>query len=115
MSSNMAVLRPFQLFTAETIDTNLTSPITTLFGVKEVFIAIDWTTATAVSGAITVEVLYDNADHWKPLEFASAITISGSGYHEVLLEQVPFGQIRLKYTSTSGTGVLNAWIQGKGC
>jgi len=114
MSSQKAVLKPYQLFNANSMSADATSSEVYLHGVDTAFITVDWNTSTA-AGAITVEVLYDNTILFVPLNFSSAIAISGSsGAHQIKLREIPFTKIRVKYTRTSGSGVLNCWIQGKG-
>lgn len=114
MSASKRVLKPYPVFDNVTIDSNKTSSETDISGIDSVFFEVDWNTSTAV-GAITVQVLYTNSDDWLTLDFVSAIAISGSsGSHQIKIKENPFWKVRLVYTSTSGSGNLNAWIQGKG-
>jgi len=115
MSSQKAVLKPYPIFNAITISSTQTSGSTNVWGIDFEYIVVVWSGGSSPVGSITVEVLYSDNDDWIPLDFASALSVSGnSGSMQIKLNSIPFTHVRIKYTRVSGTATLSAWIQGKG-
>jgi hypothetical protein len=76
-------------------------------------IDLRWSASTLVA---TASVQVKNGDHadWRDLDFGSTITISGaSGAHELLLNEMPFTDLRLALTVTSGSGTVSAILTSK--
>ena len=121
MSSVYRVLKPYFVFDATVADSTKYSEITDVSGLLVVEYDINWSGGSSLNGAITLEsLLYKPTDDattwvWQTLDLGSAVTLTGtSGSHTIILNSVPMTQLRLKYTSTAGTAVLNATIKGKG-
>lgn len=108
------VVHSHEMFDAVDISTSQTSSITNVEQLDQATIHINWT-GTAPVGEITVEARNGSSDSWYELDFgAAAITVSGaSGDHQILFSQMPFTDIRLQYTATSGTGSLTARLTMK--
>ena len=111
------VLKTYKMFNSEDISTSATSGVTNTSNLDKASIYLEWTGAAPV-GTITVEATNDDPNSsspvWKTVDFGSSIDISGaSGNHDLIFNEMPFNAIRLQYTSTSGTGTLNATIHAK--
>ena len=114
MSTKKSWLNGYALFNANDMSATSTSIETDVTNFDSLEIFFDWT-ASAVSGTLAVEVMYNQSGLWKPLSGLDALVIGGtSGNDQVVLNIVPFGKLRLKYTRISGSGVLNATITAKG-
>ena len=114
MSAKKSWLNGYPLFSANNMSSNVTTSETDVTNYDSLEIWVDWT-ATAVVGILAVEVMYNQSGLWTALSGLDAIPITGtSGNHQIMLKWVPFGKIRLTYTKTSGSGVLNATITAKG-
>lgn len=77
--------------------------------------SIDFTWSSSTLAA-TVEVQAKNGDNgtWRDLDFGSTIDITGtSGAHDIMLLAMPFTDLRVHITVTSGSGTLNAVITSK--
>ena len=70
-------------------------------------------------GVLDVEVSSDydpkqiNAGNWTDLGSAYQATIDGVGTGLIMLNQFEAVWMRLKYTRTSGTSTMNAYVSGK--
>ena len=76
-------------------------------------ISIQWSGSSPVG---TFEILARNGedDAWQALDFGSVIAVSGNtGDHRVLLNELPFTDIRIDYAATSGTGTVDAIVTAK--
>lgn len=52
---------------------------------------------------------------WQAIDLGSTISASGAaGQHSIALNDWPFSKIRVRYTNASGTGTLQAYIEGRG-
>lgn len=101
------------------LSASFTSNLSSVKNLDYASIHIDWT-GTAPVGVITVEArngddLNNSArDDWYELDMGAPVTISGSsGDHQLVFVYLPFTDIRLVYTRTSGTGTINAFITSK--
>ena len=113
------VVKSHKMFDSGNIAGNITSSQTSVLNIDTASIHLVWA-GTAPDGVITVEATNSNPDAntpatvWHELDFGSAIEISGnSGEHTLLFNELPFNAIRIVFTSTSGTGSLDATITAK--
>ena len=73
-------------------------------------IYLSWTGSSPV-GVIEVQAKNGEKGTYRALDFGSTISISGnSGNHDIILNEMPFTHLMLVYTSTSGTGSMNAQV-----
>ena len=104
------------------VDQNMTASITSLEtnvrNLDNASIRIDWTGTP--TGEIIIEALQEKdrevtePDDWFTLDFGSDIIIDVNNTdHQLIFTSLPFDKIRLKYTPTAGSGVLNAKITAK--
>lgn len=123
--SRKQFLKPYQLITSgDMSQASIISPVTDIQGLDNVGYQVNFTGAPV--GTFSVEVSMDyqpgtspnsppaNAGNWIPVTLSTPVTASGSpdnAYIDLALLSAPY--IRLKYTKTSGTGSLNAFIVAK--
>lgn len=76
-------------------------------------IIVSWTGA-GVTGQLFIDVLDPIQGIWAPLDFGSAILVSGnSGTHDITINQLPFPKLRARYVGAGGTGALFATLTAK--
>jgi hypothetical protein len=112
MSTGKRVIPPFQVMIAADLAGNVTSSETDVMGLDYARYDIAWS-GTAPIGVMTVEYLKDGDATWATLDVGTIAVSGASGTHEILFTELPFKRIRLKYTRTSGTGTMNAYITAK--
>jgi hypothetical protein len=127
--SSRPIISPFLVITNGNMSGNLISLVSVIQNTSMVSYAVSWT-GTAPVGTLSVQVSNDysqNADGtvrnpgtWATIVLnyggvpTSAIPISGnSGNGFIDVDQIAAYAIRLIYTAASGTGTLQATINGK--
>jgi hypothetical protein len=91
----------------------ITSSIVNVINLDTASIHVYWN-GTSPVGVITVEARNGESNSWYNLDFGSTISVSGnSGNHQIVFTEMPFTDIRLVYTRSSGSGTLNAIITMK--
>jgi hypothetical protein len=103
----------YKLFDNKVVTSNTMSSSTNVAQLDNASIDLRWNASTLVA---TVEVQAKNGvnSNWRTLDFGSPITITGSsGAHEILLLIMPFTDIRLVITVTSGSGNVDAVLTSK--
>lgn len=106
------VLKSYKLFDQEDISVSATSETTSVINLDKASIILAWT-GTAPVGEVVVEARNGDKDAWVPLEIATMAVTGNSGNHRILFLELPFTDIRLQYTATSGTGTMDATITAK--
>lgn len=97
---------------------NITSSVTNVENLDIAGILVEWS-SSSINGVLTVEARHQKKDKaeqatWYELDFGTAINIdTDNSFHQLVLNELPFTDIRIKYTSTSGTGTLNATLTAK--
>lgn len=107
------VLKTFTVFSAVDIASTQTS---TAVNVEQLDIGnffVSWTSSSIV-GVLTVEGKIGDSGTWFTLDLNETLSINVDNSNlQILLQQMPFTQVRLKYTATSGTGNMTAVFHGK--
>lgn len=118
------IFSPFQVLTAgDMSQATLTSAVTIIQNLSMISYDVSWT-GTSPSGTISVQATNtytQNADgtvatsgNWNTLPLSTTPTISGnSGNGLIDIDAMGGYAVRLVYTRTSGTGTLNATVNGK--
>lgn len=90
----------------------VTSSVTNIQNLDDIGIQVAWT-STAV-GVIEVQCSVDNVTFYA-LTFDPVLTqpAGSAGGYLIDLQQVPFLWLRVQYTNSAGSGVLNVGICGK--
>lgn len=114
MSAKKSWSNGWPMLSSDPMTGNVTSVATDVTNLDNAVIFINWS-ASAVSGTLAVEVMYNQTGLWEPLSGLSALVITGtSGADQVMLKWLPFGKIRVTYTRISGSGTLDVTITAKG-
>jgi hypothetical protein len=107
------VIPSFKMIDAQSMASNITSSTVNVQNMDIASIHVSWSGAAPV-GVLTVQARNGAQDPWYDLDFGSPISVSGSpGDHQIVLESLPFTDIQLIYTATSGTGTMTAAITAK--
>jgi len=111
------LVKSYKMLDSADISANVTSESTNVLNVDTASITLEWT-GTAPVGTVEIEATNDETTSasptWVSLDFGSVISVSGaSGNHQLIMTELPFVAIRVKYTSTSGTGNLTATLTMK--
>lgn len=67
----------------------------------------------ASSGTFVVQARNGKTDSWYDLNFGAALTITSETDVQILLNECPFTDIRLKWTPSSASGTLTASLTMK--
>ena len=103
----------YAIFDSEDISTDQESRVTSVKNLDKASVHVYWN-GTAPIGVLEIEVRNGEKAPWYTLPIGSVINITGnSGYHQIVLNELPFSDIKLKYISTSGTGTMDAKIAMK--
>lgn len=108
------------MITSGDMTTTITSEETSVKNLDNASIRLSWDIAGTPVGEVIVQALQEKDDKpvtdadWFTLDFGSTIAIDNTQTdHQLILTQLPFDKIRLRYTPTSGSGTLNAKITAK--
>lgn len=93
---------------------NLTSAVTNVLQLDKASIYIAWS-GTSVDGTFVLQARNGENAPWYDLALGGgAVTLSGnSGSHNIILNELPFSDMRLVYTQVGGTGVVDAVLTMK--
>ena len=109
--STKAVIPVFHSVEDANMTTQVVSRVTDVSTVDNIGIQITFTGSPV--GDFFIEGSVNNTT-WIPLEFTVAPVAVGVGDDFLFnIKQFPYPKIRIRYTPTSGTGVLNAWVFAK--
>lgn len=104
------IVPSFKMLDGANASGNLTSEVVNVQNMDKASIHVEWA-GTSPVGTITIEARNGSQDPWYELSFGSAISVTGnSGNHQIVLNELPFTDIRLQYTAGSGTGSMDATI-----
>ena len=116
--SRKSVVPGFAMIESEDLSVNITSEIVSVKNLDNASIIVSWS-GTSPVGTLAVQARNNgngdvNPEPWYTLDMGAPITISGnSGTHQLVFNLLPFTDLRLVYTATSGTGTLDAVITSK--
>lgn len=123
MSGRKLTLKQFQTITSgDMSQASLTSRVTNIQRLDNIGIQLNFTGAPVGTFAVQVSADYNqdtegnvtNAGHWVPISLSPSPAASGSAASIYIdLAELSAPWIRVVYTKTSGTGVLNSYITGK--
>ena len=108
------VSRVFKVVDSGDMSAAITSAETVVEQFDIVSYFINWS-GTGVSGSFVIEVSNDEEEYnktWKELDFNTTISIStDSGKDQILIKDVHFKRIRIRYVFTAGTGSMDVEIK----
>lgn len=109
--STKAVLPVYKTVENVSMATEVISKVTDVTTVDNIGVQLTFTGTPTGSFFIEGSV---NSVTWIPLSFTPAPSAIGVGDDLLFnIKQFPYPKIRVRYTPTSGTGVLNAWVFAK--
>lgn len=107
------VVKSYDMLSAASMASDQTSAATNVINMDKASIHVSWTGSSPV-GTLSVQARNGELDSWYDLDFGGVISVSGaSGDHQIILNELPFTDIRLTYTATSGSGSITARISMK--
>lgn len=120
--STRSHIKPFPVVTAASMGASVTSTPTIIENITGVGYDVRWTGTPVGTFSVQISNTYSvdamgntkNAGTWTPVTLSSPITAAGSADNAFInLAGVESYAVRLVYTRTSGTGILDAVISGK--
>lgn len=106
-----SILKPHQLVIDGDMSGDITSEATSVQNLDIVKYFVVWTGTP--TGEFIVQQSMDKGT-WYDLDFLTTIDVSGAaGNHNIHLIDFSMEYSRIKYVRTSGTGTLQAFIEGK--
>jgi len=121
MSYNL--LNPVHIIQAQSMASNITSAAQEVKSQDNIGVQFNWTgSAVGVFGVqVSMDYYQDlegnivNPGNWTTIPLSPGVVAAGSSSTAYIdLNQLSAPYIRVTYTATSGTGVLNAFINAKG-
>lgn len=107
------VVKSYKMIDQGDISGNVTSEVTNVTNLDKASIRVDWS-GTSPVGTLEVQARNGEKESFFAIDMGSTINITGnSGDHQLIFNELPFTDIRLVYTSTSGTGNIDAVITAK--
>lgn len=117
------LLRPFKVITNGNMASSLTSEVVEIQQQDNISVQLKWTGTPTGTFEFQVSNNYlkdpignvQNPGDWITLAVTPAITASGSPDDALVdLNQMGSSFLRVVFTRSGGTGVLNVWVTGKG-
>lgn len=107
------VVKTFKMVTDGNMSGVITSDPTNVLQLDQASIFLEWSGAS-VDGEFTVEARNGAEATWYELDFNTNILAENdTDFHQIVFREMPFTDIRLVYTPTTGTGTLNATLTMK--
>jgi len=110
--SRKHIIKPFKMYDSADITTVTDSAIVNIENLDIASIDLNWSGTSPVA---TIDVQAQIGDGtYKSLDIGGPINISGnSGNHSIIFTELPFTNIKLVLSFSSGTGTVNAVITAK--
>lgn len=103
----------FKIFDAQAMATSSNSVVSNVQNLDKASVLVEWS-GTSPVGVLTAQAQNKDDGSWYDLDFGSVINVTGNtGSHTLIFNELPFVNLRLAYTATSGTGSLSATIMSK--
>lgn len=104
----------FNFFDTQTVTATTESTVMSVGQMDYGSIALSWS-ASDLTATLEVQARNGKDETYRALDFGGSIAISGaSGSHEIVMNQMPFTDIKLVLTVTGGTsGVIEAPFTSK--
>lgn len=107
------VVKSFKMFDQANISGNATSEITNVMNLDKASIHLEWSSAS-IDGEILVEARNGVDDSWYVLDFNTTLAVNtDNSFMQIVLNELPFTDIRLRYVSTAGSGTIDATLTMK--
>lgn len=107
------VIKGFKPMDAADISGNVESTVVNLINMDKAAFHVTWT-GTSPVGTLAVKAKNGEDDSFYDLDSLDAISITGnSGEHVIMLLEISFTEVKLVYTSSSGTGSMTVNMTAK--
>jgi hypothetical protein len=95
------------------ISGSITSTTTNTLQLDQARIRIEWS-GSSVSGEYFVDTRSKDDEDFQPLDFgAQILATTDSGFHDVILKEMPFGEMQVRYVPAAGTGTVDVTLTMK--
>lgn len=112
MTGRRNTLPPWPLFLNVSMGASATSEPTDVTYLDNLCLTLDWTGTP--TGTFAVEICQTKLGTYKALALSGSVAAAGAADDaQILLNQLEAPWMRVVYTRTSGTGVLNGSLSGK--
>lgn len=102
-----------KMFDEEVVSSNANSKVINVGQTDLAAIDLAWSASTLVA-TVTLEARTEKNGVWRAVDIGGTPSISGSsGDHQIVLNEMPFLELRLAVAFTSGSGTLDASITTK--
>lgn len=101
------VSHSYTVFEAVDATTTQTSASTNVFGADKLSIHVKFSAAN--SGTFLVQARNSSKDSWFNVTFNTALTIAAETEALIVMNEVPFEEIRLSWTPSAGSGTMSAY------
>lgn len=110
--SAKAVIKPFKVLENGNMATSQVSVVTNIETSDDVGYQVVWTGNAIGTFAVEASI---NGVNWEELDLGSPgpAAAGSSDSFLISLGLIPYPQVRLTYTASSGTGSLNVWVCAK--
>ena len=112
--SRKHVVKQYNMFDGQTpnMSSSLTSNVTNVEQLDSLSIHVKWTAGPV--GEFFLQARNGSTDSWYNLSFNTALTITGTDDEiQIFVNELPFTDIRLTYSPTSGSSSLTAYLTMK--
>lgn len=111
--SRKQLVNGFKMFDAADISASVNSSTTNVQNLDGASVFVEWS-GTSPVGVLAVKGRNGANGSWYEIDMGSTIDITGNtGSHQLVFLELPFTDLRLDYTRSSGTGSLTATIVAK--
>lgn len=107
-----SVVKSFKMIDQGDISGNVTSAITNVINLDIASIAISWS-GTSPIGSITVQARNGEQEAFRDIDIGTINVSGNTGNHDLIFTELPFTDLQVTYTATSGTGTLDAVLTSK--
>ncbi len=112
--SRKLVVKSFPMIDSVSMGASIESSVVNVQNLDQGSVFVEWSGGSTPVGTLTVEARNGENATWYELDFNSVMSVSGnSGSHQIVFNSMPFTDIKLKYTRSSGSGTLDAVITAK--
>lgn len=111
--SRKSVVKSHKMMDAGDMSSTIVSSVSDVLNLDQASIHISWSGA-AVGGELFLDARNGESDSWYELDFNVSMLVStDSGDHQIVLNSMPFTQMRLRYVPSAGTGSMTATLTMK--
>ena len=112
------VVQSYTLLENQSVSADITSNDTSIINLDQVSIRVKWD--GSLEGEVKIEALQrkskesTDSSEWFELDFGNVILIDATDTnHQIVFQQTPFTDFRIKFVHSAGSGNLEAKITGK--